>query len=139
MKWKGFTIVEMLIVLLMTSLLITTMIDFGLQIFKIQGEENVESERRTSQINLYAALVADMWEADSIDVKWRRLYIRVREINIEYQLDTSFVVRIRGDTRDTLFTSVTRVHYRADLLELEIKCKNGEARVLSIPRGFIYQ
>ena len=69
MKWKGFTIVEMLIVLLMTSLLITTMIDFGLQIFKIQEEENVASERRTSQINLYSVLVADMWDADSVDVK----------------------------------------------------------------------
>ncbi len=139
MKWKGFTIVEMLIVLLMTSLLITAMIDFGQRIFKIQEEENVEGERRTSQINLYSVLVADMWDADSVDVKWRHLYIRVREINIEYQFDTFFVVRIRGDTRDTLFTNVTRVHYTTDLLELETKCKNGEVRMLSIPRGFIYK
>lgn len=138
MKWKGFTIVEMLIVLLMTSLLLTAMVNFSQQVSKIQKEENVSNEERTAHINLYSVLTADMWEADSIGLKQRYMHIRVREIIIEYQFDTSFIVRIRGDTKDTLFTKVTRARNTNGLLELETKCKNGETRTLSILKGFIY-
>lgn len=114
MKIKAFTIIELTVVMLLSSIVIS-MAYFAFDILtKRYLHYKKESEIRYEMTNIQSLLSHAFFVSDSVKVSTNTLHVYTRFANIDYELLPDYIIKRDRNTIDTFHFPVVKAAYLFD-------------------------
>jgi len=133
MKMRGFTLVELLVVMLMTAIVLTVVLELSRVIFGLERGVRLGEKERGTRVELYEWLRRDLRWADMLRVEEKGVWMRGKRGIIRYRWERQQVVREQMGRRDTVAVRVMKVQLERCVLRL-FYGQDG-AEVMVVERG----
>jgi hypothetical protein len=134
MKLKAFTLVEMLVVLMTTTLVVSLLV-LLYQFLSREYHAIIASETgRGDVLSLYVLLQGDAWRADTLYLAPPGIVVAGKD-TVFYRVDTTTVSRERADLADTLSVVTRDIARDAGYLRVSVQGNTGEVIEIMVERG----